>query len=69
MAAVELSINNSHVAGYAFYEDDILVRAVFINSEAFLAGDTSRGCVHIDLNFGGSGFMPRSMFVKRLSIR
>jgi len=66
--AIELLINNSRIAGYAFYEDDVLVRAVFINSQAFLASDTDRGCVHIDLNFYGSGFVPRTMSIKRLSI-
>jgi hypothetical protein len=67
-AAVELSVNNSRIAGYAFYESGSLVRAVFINSQAYLTGDESRGSVHIDLKFGGSGSPPLNMSVKRLAI-
>jgi hypothetical protein len=66
--AFELSISNSRIAGYAFYEYGMLVRAVFINSQAYLAGDTSRGSVHIDLSLEGSGLPPIRMSVKRLSI-
>jgi len=66
--AVELYVNNPQLAGYAFYEDGSLVRAIFINSQAYLSGDTSRGSMHIDLKLSGSGFSPLHMSVKRLAI-
>jgi hypothetical protein len=46
----------------------MLVRAVFINSQAYLSGDTNRECVHIDLHLGGNSLGPLNMSVKRLSI-
>jgi hypothetical protein len=68
--AVELTISNSQVAGYAFYEGARLARAVFINSNAFLKSNTAaRTSVHIDLGFTGSGSTtPTSFTVKRLAI-
>ena len=33
----ELSIDNSHIAGYAFYEGGRLVQAVLISSQVYLA--------------------------------
>ncbi|KAF8150688.1 glycoside hydrolase family 79 protein [Crassisporium funariophilum] len=66
--AVELNINDSRVAGYAFYEGSNLVRAVLINSQAFFTTTTTaRGSKHVSLNLTGSG-APAKMTVKRLSI-
>ncbi|CAA7267056.1 unnamed protein product [Cyclocybe aegerita] len=69
--AVELIINHSRVAGYAFYEGGVLVRALLINSQAFFMGDTQRESIHVDLGFVSTGAnprVPRTMIVKRLSI-
>lgn len=67
--AVELFIDNPRIAGYAFYEYGSLTRAVFINSQAYLTGNTARGSVHINLKFGGRrGLRPLIMSVKRLAI-
>ncbi|GLB40574.1 putative glycosyl hydrolase family 79 C-terminal beta domain [Lyophyllum shimeji] len=66
--AVELSIDNIRIAGYAFYEGTKLVRAVFINSDAFLQGSATRATVHLDFNFSGSGTAPTTIGVKRLAI-
>ncbi|KAJ7674198.1 hypothetical protein B0H17DRAFT_1208221 [Mycena rosella] len=66
--AVELSISNTRISGYAFYEGGALKRAVFINSLAFLAGATNRTSTHLDLTFSGSGTKPKSFSVKRLVI-
>ncbi|KAF9048430.1 glycoside hydrolase family 79 protein [Panaeolus papilionaceus] len=64
--AVELSINDPRLAGYAFYEGGKVVRAVIINSQAyFTTTTTTRGRKHV--NF--SGIAPsRKMTIKRLSI-
>ncbi|KIM40526.1 glycoside hydrolase family 79 protein [Hebeloma cylindrosporum] len=65
--AVELSIANDRLAGYAFYENDQLVRAVIINSQAYFSTEfVPRSSVHINLNFLGDG--PLAMTVKRLNI-
>ncbi|KAJ7178604.1 glycoside hydrolase family 79 protein [Mycena crocata] len=66
--ALELTINNTRLSGYAFYEGGALKRAVFINSLAFLAGATNRTSVHLDLSFSGSGVKPTTFSVKRLVI-
>ncbi|KAF8900153.1 glycoside hydrolase family 79 protein [Gymnopilus junonius] len=66
--AVELTINNTIVSGYAFYVGDKLARAVLINSQAFLSTTTTaRNSVHIDLSLTGSG-APKTMTIKRLAI-
>ncbi|KAG6820481.1 hypothetical protein H0H93_016543 [Arthromyces matolae] len=66
---IELSIDNSRVAGYAFYEGSKLVRAVFINSNAYLSSTSgSRSSVHLDLRFTGSDAAPSLIAVKRLAI-
>ncbi|KAJ7464179.1 glycoside hydrolase family 79 protein [Mycena latifolia] len=65
---VELSINNTRVSGFAFYEGRALKRAVFINSLAFFAGAMNRTSIHLDLSFSGSGTKPTSFSVKRLII-
>ncbi|KAK7021937.1 hypothetical protein VNI00_017166 [Paramarasmius palmivorus] len=62
----EIAVNNSRIAGYAFYEADELARAVFINSEAFLSDSTNRSRVHLDFAFAGT--TATTMSVKRLSI-
>ncbi|KAJ6544845.1 glycoside hydrolase family 79 protein [Mycena vulgaris] len=62
----EIAINDTRIAGYAAFEGDDLVRAVFINSQAFLQGDTNRTSVHLDLAFSGKA--PRKTTVKRLAI-
>jgi hypothetical protein len=66
--AVELSINDARISGYGFYEGTKLVRAVFINSKAFLKGQTDRTSTHLDLSFSGSGTAPTQLKVKRLAI-
>ncbi|KAF8061826.1 glycoside hydrolase family 79 protein [Lyophyllum atratum] len=66
--AVELTIANTRIAGYAFFEGTKLVRAVFINSNAFLQGATTRASVHLDLSFTGTGTAPTKISVKRLKI-
>ncbi|KAJ6607350.1 glycoside hydrolase family 79 protein [Mycena sp. CBHHK59/15] len=62
----EIAVNDTRVAGYAAFERGSLVRAVFINSQAFLQGDTNRTSTHLDLDFVGKG--PRVMSIKRLAI-
>ncbi|KAA1467403.1 glycoside hydrolase family 79 protein [Dentipellis sp. KUC8613] len=62
--AVELSISNSQVAGYAFFEGSALKRALFINFQSFVGG--TRGSVHIAPTFSGGS--KSSMTVKRLAI-
>ncbi|KAF7330407.1 Glycoside hydrolase family 79 protein [Mycena venus] len=62
----EIAINDTQVAGYAAFEGGELVRAVFINSKAFLQGNTNRSSVHLDLVFTGKG--PETMTIKRLAI-
>jgi hypothetical protein len=54
--ALELTIDNPRVAGYAFYssvEGNTLrvSRLLLINSQAYFRNVTSRGKVHIDLSF------------------
>ncbi len=67
--AVELSIDNSRIAGYAFYEEGVLVRAVLINSQAYLKAQTTpRSSIHLDLDFSGNGQPPTAIQVKRLAI-
>jgi len=63
--AVEISIDDDSIAGYAFYEAGLLVRAILINSQAFLQGETTRGSVHINLAIDSN---PQMMTIKRLSI-
>lgn len=65
----EIVIDNPRIAGYAAFEGGCLVRALFINSKAFLRenGDAqNRTSVHLDLAF--SGRSPREMSIKRLAI-
>ncbi|EIN04315.1 hypothetical protein PUNSTDRAFT_108442 [Punctularia strigosozonata HHB-11173 SS5] len=63
----ELDISNADVAGYAFYEGGIIMRAVLINSRAFLSTTSSRNTVHVDLNLS-SASLNGTMTIKRLSI-
>ena len=67
---LEIDIDHPHVAGYSFYEDSRLVRAVFINSKAYLPGSTNRTSVHLDLCFlTVPGFRAATtMTLKRLAI-
>ncbi|KAJ7650426.1 glycoside hydrolase family 79 protein [Roridomyces roridus] len=67
-SVLEVNVNDSRIAGYAFYEGDQLARAVFINSLAFFNGATNRSSTHIDLSFTGSDSAPTSFSVKRLVI-
>ncbi|KAF8208873.1 glycoside hydrolase family 79 protein [Mycena galopus ATCC 62051] len=65
----ELSISDTRMAGYAFYESGTLKRAVFINSLAYLTTTTTaRPSTHVNLAFSGSGTAPTSFTVKRLII-
>ncbi|PBK65665.1 glycoside hydrolase family 79 protein [Armillaria solidipes] len=67
--AVELSIDNSRISGYAFYEHGLLVRAVLINSQAYMKGQTApRSSIHLNLGFSGNGQLPTTMRVKRLAV-
>ncbi|KAF5382078.1 hypothetical protein D9615_004232 [Tricholomella constricta] len=65
---IELSIDNNQITGYAFYEGKKLVRAVLINSNAFLQGSANRASVHLDFSFTGNGMAPTKASVKRLVI-
>jgi len=66
--AVELSINDERMSGYAFYSGNKLVRAVLINSLAYLSTTTgTRSSTLVKLNLSGSG-APTEMTVKRLAI-
>jgi len=64
---VELTITDSSITGYAFYEKSRLARAVFINLHAFLSTSSSRGQAHVDLTLvnGSVG----SATLKRLTIK
>ncbi|KAJ7674165.1 glycoside hydrolase family 79 protein [Mycena rosella] len=63
----EIKVDDARIAGYAAFENDRLVRAVFINSQAFFeVNNASRTSVHLDLAF--SGTRPRKMTIKRLAI-
>lgn len=67
----ELSINSANVAGYAAYEHGKLVRAVFINSIAWLSTATGvRGSSQLGLTVGNltTTGAPKSMQVRRLAI-
>jgi len=66
--ATELTIDDARISGYAFYESGALKRAVFINSLAFLQGETNRTSTHLDLSFSGTGTKPTAFSVKRLVI-
>ncbi|KIY53036.1 glycoside hydrolase family 79 protein [Fistulina hepatica ATCC 64428] len=69
--AVELSLNNSWLAGYAFYEGGTLKRAVFINSEAWLQSDEgsrTRTSIHVNVTLDGSTESCH-MTIKRLTIQ
>lgn len=61
----EIQITNPNVSGYAFYEQGILARAVFINSKEYLGG--ARPVAHIKI--GISDASSTMMIVKRLAIR
>ncbi|KAJ7084186.1 ricin B lectin domain-containing protein [Mycena epipterygia] len=65
----ELSISDTRLSGYAFYESGALKRAVFINSLAYLSTTTAtRPSTHVSLTFSGGGTAPSSFEVKRLVI-
>jgi len=63
----ELTLNDPHLTGYAFYEAGKLARAVFINLKAY-TGAAVRASVHINIGFTGSA-APVSMTLKRLAIK
>jgi hypothetical protein len=66
----ELVINHPQISGYAVYEGKRLVRAVLINSKAYLSASSKRTSVHLDLGFTGRGaHAPVKMTVKRLAIK
>lgn len=66
---LELSIDHPQIAGYAFYENGSLTRAVFINSKAYLPESAVRTSVHLDLSFTTALHqLPGLMKVKRLVI-
>jgi hypothetical protein len=59
-------VNDAQISGYAVFEGNVIVRAVFINLNAFTTG--TRGSVHLTLDFSGFGKQPASIVVKRLFI-
>jgi hypothetical protein len=59
-------MDNVQISGYAVFEGNALVRAVFINLNTFTTG--TRGSVHLTLDFSGYGKQPASIVVKRLFI-
>ncbi|KNZ72100.1 hypothetical protein J132_04381 [Termitomyces sp. J132] len=67
---LEIDIDHPQIAGYSFYEDYLLVRAVFINSKAYLPESTIRTSVHLDFKFTNvHGFKAATtMTLKRLAI-
>jgi len=66
--AIEISVDDSTISGYAFFEKDRLVRAVLINSAAFLSGQRTRASTHLTITFTGSGAAPTTITIKRLAI-
>lgn len=68
-SVVELSVAQDNVSGYAIFEHGKLVRAVFVNLDAWLTSSTgTRPSVHLDLDFSQGG-SPRSATVRRLTIQ
>lgn len=66
---IELDIDDTRLAGYAFFEGGNLKRAVLINSEAFLSTSTgARSSKNVTFAFSGSGSAPKTMLIKRLAI-
>ena len=73
---VELDISSPNLSGYAIFEADKLVRAVFVNLNAWLKSDEGvreRDAYHIDLGFASGGYghgedTKREIKVKRLHI-
>ncbi|KAF4596450.1 Glycoside hydrolase family 79 protein [Pleurotus pulmonarius] len=66
--AVELSVDDPTVSGYAFFEGGKLVRALFINLKAFLASSATRGVVHVSLGFAETSTRASNITIKRLAI-
>jgi len=70
--SIELDIANQYLAGYAFYEGEVLKSALFINSQAWLSTSTGiRSNTTLTLDFTSdwnSVSAPRSMTIKRLEI-
>lgn len=65
----ELYVNASRIAGYGFYEEDVLVRAVLINSLAYLSTNaTLRQSTRVKLKFNDTNSLSM-MTLKRLIIR
>ncbi|KIL67493.1 glycoside hydrolase family 79 protein [Amanita muscaria Koide BX008] len=64
---IQLDISDTYLAGYAFYEDGQLVRALFIESNAFIKGESNRTTTHLNINIDGAE--NRGMLVKRLAIQ
>ncbi|KAG5651791.1 hypothetical protein H0H81_007377 [Sphagnurus paluster] len=65
----EVFVDSAVVTGYAFYEKEQLVRAVFVNLNGYFNASAPRGSVHLDLAFAGQGVQgPAAVSVKRLAI-
>lgn len=65
----ELSVPNDNIGGYAAYENGVLVRAVFINNNAYFADSTGpRPYQTISLSCLGKGLLPTIVQVRRLTI-
>ncbi|KIJ51887.1 glycoside hydrolase family 79 protein [Sphaerobolus stellatus SS14] len=66
---VELTIPEDNVSGYAIYEHNKLVRAVFVNLNAWLKSSTgTRPSVHIPLVISGKGKKSKTAKARRLVI-
>lgn len=68
---VDLPVNDPRISGYAFYEGDALVRAVFIESLGYYkhaSAPGTRRLTQVNLAFEGSAMRPRSMTIKRLAV-
>ncbi|KAH7108203.1 hypothetical protein BKA62DRAFT_781574 [Auriculariales sp. MPI-PUGE-AT-0066] len=64
----EIVADDAHIAGYAIYEGQKLVRAIFLNAEAWTASSTgTRPSVRLQLAFGAKG-APTKAIAKRLVI-
>ena len=65
---IELSITDTRISGYAFYQGGQLTKVILINSLAFLTNTTTaRPITHVQLTFA-NGTVPSQMNVKRLFV-
>ncbi|KAH6915443.1 hypothetical protein BKA70DRAFT_1369145 [Coprinopsis sp. MPI-PUGE-AT-0042] len=68
---VDLPVNDPRISAYAFYEGNVLVRAVFIESLGYYkqaSAPGTRRSTQVNLTFEGSATRPKSMVIKRLAV-